>query len=267
MAPLRILSNARTKKLRKLQRRKYRKKFGLFVIEGQRAVRQMAENGSVTINWLLFDEQNRLWEQAEWKSIVASNQAYQIDRGSFIELANTDHPQGVLAVCAIPQEPSLDEVLSNPNFNRIVALDELQDPGNLGTIIRSAVWFGADALLLGQGTVDPWNPKVVRSTAGATGSIPLLSVDLRQLPEANSFEGWQSWRLETSEQSRRLKEAKPLPERLILVIGNEGHGIRNYPQGAGIDSIEIGSASDNQEVESLNAGVAASITLFAVSSS
>jgi TrmH family RNA methyltransferase len=264
MTDLRTLSNAKQKLLRKLQRRKYRQKNQAFIVEGSRAVEQVLNNGQLSVQWLLFDQDRRLWEEPVWQTKIGSEDCYQIDRGSFVELADTEHPQGVLAVCGIPEAPSLELLLTDANTRRLVVLDELQDPGNLGTIIRSAVWFGVDALILGKGTVDPWNSKVVRSTAGATGAIPLLQLDLEELPNTPGIENWQCWRMEAAENSKSLKMLK-MPERILLVVGNEGNGIRHLPDLPQQDSVVIQPGTPQSEVESLNAGVATSIALFAIS--
>lgn len=264
MSDLRTLSNAKQKELRKLQKRKYRIKLNAFVVEGRRAVQQILENGKISVRWLLFDQDTQLWNDSVWGLHSKRVESYQIDRGSFVELTDTEHPQGILAVCDIPEPVDVASLLQNQEVRRIVVLDELQDPGNLGTIIRTAVWFGVDAIILGHGTVDPWNPKVIRSTAGATGALPLIQMSINELPTTDGIADWVCWRLEAAEDSISLKNAE-IPDRLLLVIGNEGSGIRNLPPLPGVQSIVIDPAEGASDVESLNAGVAASITMFAIS--
>lgn len=184
------------------------------------------------------------------------------DKATFLTLSDTEQSQGVIAVCKMMAEPDVNQLKSG-SHGLILALDGLQDPGNLGTIIRTSAWFGASALLLGSGTVDYYNPKVVRSTAGGLEVVPHLTCDLNTaLPEFVK-QGWEVALLDLGDNALSMNEWNPA-EKVILVIGNEGAGISDALRNQGHQKIFIEGHSNH--VESLNAGVAASIGLYKIGS-
>ncbi|MDZ7690542.1 MAG: RNA methyltransferase [Balneolaceae bacterium] len=183
-------------------------------------------------------------------------------RQAYHEITDTENPQGVVALCEMPREVDLDGLAAAGGV--IVATDYLQDPGNLGTIVRTATWFGVQGLLLGKGTVDLFNPKVVRSTAGTTGTLPFANVDLEVTLSSFEETGWQVLLLDASEGAKNLRDITP-PSKTIVVIGNEANGVDPVLFGGGArKKVEISSPTPVQQVESLNASVALSIALYAL---
>ncbi|MDR8393124.1 RNA methyltransferase [Aliifodinibius sp. S!AR15-10] len=256
------ISNRQRKLLRKLQQKKYREKEQLFLVEGERAVEQVIENGILMIEGLFFDERSALWQNSRWSERVAGLSSVAVDTDTFLELADTQNPQGILALCQMPQEADLDELAKNDGV--IVATDRIQDPGNLGTIVRTAAWFDAIGLLLGKGTVDLFNPKVVRSTAGTTGALPFANVDLQYTLNDFAERRWQILLLDASTGAENLR-ALDTPAKTVLVIGNEANGIdASLLQGTNRRKIEIPSPAEKLKVESLNASIALSIALYAL---
>lgn len=254
-------SNRQLTLLRKLNRKKYRYEERLFLIEGARAVRQVAENNMVEIETLFFDKAQHYWSEQGWKQMISRTDSALIDEEHFAEVSDTDHPQGVLALCRMPEEQPVDKLHTKEGV--IVALDAIQDPGNLGTIIRTASWFGAAGILSGKGTVDLFHPKVVRSTAGATGAIPHLNGGLPKLLPAFEDLGWSIVLLNKSKESVPLATVDH-QARTIIVVGNEGHGIDERLMNRGRLQAEIPSATPQPKVESLNAAIATSIALYAL---
>lgn len=175
----------------------------------------------------------------------------EVPPGELEEFADTVTPRGVLAVAEIPARDRGD--LGRGDW---LVLDAIQDPGNLGTILRTAEALGATGAVSLPGTVDPWNPKVVRASAGSIFRVPVVNAGLEELA------GW------LREASLELWAADPegepvgrdleAPSRLALVLGNEGAGVRE----------EILSTADRRvavrlrgPVESLNVAMAAAILM------
>ena len=174
----------------------------------------------------------------------------------FASIVPCESPQGVAAL-ARWKEFSLEEVLAKSP--PILAVAGVQDPGNLGTILRSAEAFGAGGVVLGEGTVSPFNPKVVRASAGSVFRLPLarakLSEALDQMKEL-------SLRLvaTASHKGTPLDQAK-LSVPLAIFVGSEGAGVSRDLMKAMDEVVAIPQAS---QVDSLNVGVAASIVLYEV---
>ncbi|MEX2586102.1 MAG: RNA methyltransferase, partial [Balneolaceae bacterium] len=198
-----------------------------------------------------------LSETAEWRPGEESLACYRLSKKDFESIVDTESPQGVAAVCQIP-ETATTESLSVGN-GVLIAMDAIQDPGNLGTMVRSAVWFGASGILCGKGTVDLYHPKVVRSTAGVTGLLPvstgILGTELEKLESA----GWNVLLLDAGPEASPLQHL-PLPDRIVLVVGNEGNGIDSSLFDRERQRVAIEGNRDR--LESLNAAVALSIVLY-----
>jgi len=252
-------SNRQETLLRKLNRKKYRQKEQLFLIEGARAVEQVLANKSVDVQALFFDENQQYWQQESWQKVAADIQVRSLSGDLFAEISDTDTPQGVLAVCKMPKEATVGKLTSQKGI--IVALDGVQDPGNLGTIIRTATWFGASGIISGKGTVDLFHPKVIRATAGATGSLPFMNGKLEEIFPTFGQENWAIYFLDAGEDATDLAGI-PSQDKSLLVVGNEAHGVRPELMNGIGTKVRISSPSDNPNVESLNAAVATSIALY-----
>ena len=261
---MKTISNRQSTLLRKLNRKKYREKEQLFLVEGERAVQQIIENGVIKVQHLFFDEQQQIWNDPSWRDAAHQIASARVAQESFLEFADTDNPQGVLALCEMPGQVEPRELAEQDGI--VVATDRIQDPGNLGTIVRSATWFHVAGILLGKGTVDLFNPKVVRSTAGATGVLPFANIELTSELDRFRSVGWQVLMLDASPEAENLREIEP-PDRTLLVIGNEAHGISDDLSTATIHKkVKIPAPADQPKVESLNASVALSVALYALSS-
>lgn len=257
-----MASNRQQTLLRKLNRKKYRYKERLFILEGARAVQQVIENKSITVKSLFFDERKRYWEQEYWKSVADKLNAATLTPELFKEVSDTDTPQGVLALCEMPSEITVDDLAVTNGI--VVALDALQDPGNLGTIIRTAGWFNVAGIVSGKGTVDLFHPKVVRGTAGATGTIPFMNAKLSEVFDILEQHGWQIFMLDAGADSLPLDIISAI-KKAVVVVGNEGHGISDELMTDGRTRLRIPAGGDQKNVESLNAAVATSIALYDLS--
>jgi RNA methyltransferase, TrmH family len=254
MVPFQQASASQLTRLRKLQKRKYRREYGLFLAEGHRTVLQIVEQGALALSEIFVTEHYL----GEYGSALLPGTTFICAEKEMRSIADADTPQGIVAVCAIPEPANLDSVAKKPG--KIVAFDRIQDPGNMGTIIRTAAWFGIDLLMIGEGSADIWNPKVVRSTAGATGSIAYAECDLSLELERFSQMGWRPALLDGNSGSQPIEEWDP-GMRTILVVGNEANGVS--PELAErFERFRIDSAPGQNAAESLNASIAAGIALY-----
>jgi RNA methyltransferase, TrmH family len=247
------LSKNQVTTYRKLAQRKYRDKFRLYLAEGLRVVSQLIEGGRVEIEAIIITDEQLMDElhPGNVPVLVA-------DPIDFKSLSDTQQSQGIIAVCRKDADASIEQLFALDS-GVIVALDRLQDPGNLGTIIRSATWFGASALILGSGSVDYYNPKVVRSTAGSIDILPHFEADL--VPTLRNFEanGWKICALDVGSGAKDIKSTD-FDTKTIIIVGNEGSGLSEDIVKEDYDRVFIRGHQD--QVESLNAGVAVSICLY-----
>jgi TrmH family RNA methyltransferase len=178
----------------------------------------------------------------------------EVDEREFASAAETDSPQGVLAIGEIPETTLSD--LTLPDRARLVVLDAVQDPGNVGTILRTAAALDATAVLAMPGTVDLWNAKVVRGAMGALFHRPAL---ICTWPEVDTFLAPNAVALWGADAAGTPLDEMTPPARLAILVGNEGAGLT--PEGlarvARRVALPISSA-----VESLNVAVATGILLY-----
>jgi TrmH family RNA methyltransferase len=238
-----------------LKNKTNRKKQRSFLVEGFRFVRE-ALLSDIGIEIICFSTE--VGDECQIEIQALSNKEIKyilVPPALFARLSETDTPQGILAVAGIP-ENSLHS-LYHEGFRGIL-LDSVQDPGNVGTIIRSAHALGFDSVISTKGTVDIYNGKVLRSTAGSVFHIPVI--DSLEEEEVFQFCKEHGLRIITT----GLNEGKPcyeynLSKSFLLAIGNEGRGVS-----AGIKQMSTASVFIPMPggAESLNAGVAASIIMY-----
>ena len=241
---------------RDLRRRKARERHGTFVAEGLRTVSELLASplpvrGALhTPDFAGSDRGAALIAQlrARGVEVQAATDA------EFASAAATDSPQGILAIGVAPSRSISD--LPETDRVRVLVLDAVQDPGNVGTIIRTAAALGATATFSLPGTVDLWNAKVVRSAMGAHFDFPCLNGTWDELDEFRRERSVALWAADASGES--VESAEP-PARLALVVGNEGAGLSSHSRTRAdrIVALPIASA-----VESLNVAVAAGILLY-----
>jgi TrmH family RNA methyltransferase len=178
----------------------------------------------------------------------------------FDSVVPSESPQGVAALVRV-KEFSLGDLLERIQVGPIVVLAGLQDPGNLGTIFRSAEAFGSAGIVLGEGTVSPFNSKVVRAAAGSLFRLPFVVAKLaRGLDEVSAQLAKREVRLvATSSHKGTALHRANLTGKLAVFIGNEGSGL---PRGSMAKMNETIAIPHAPQVESLNAGVAGSIVLY-----
>jgi TrmH family RNA methyltransferase len=188
------------------------------------------------------------------KLASAEVETLQIEEAAFERLSDTERSQGLLAVCAQPTEGL--EIL-RPG-GRYLVLDAVQDPGNVGTLVRAATAFGLDGVLALDGTVDPWGAKAVRASAGMVFRMPVVVVEAVDAAEA--LEEASVPILVAAAAGRDVGEVAP-EAGWALLVGNEGGGPRRSLAGLAKDTVRVPMPGG---AESLNAGVAGAILLFAL---
>jgi TrmH family RNA methyltransferase len=240
---------------RDLQRRKARERQGLFVCEGVRATEELLRS-PLEIRGVLMAP--ALMAAARGAALREAIQALgvpvlEVDERDFESAATTDSPQGILAIAEIPAMSV--ESIPVPARARLLVLDAVQDPGNAGTMLRTAAALGVAATLAAPGTVDLWNAKVVRSAMGALFHYPALAVAWSELDSLLSSNGIPLWGADAAGQA--IETIAP-PTSVALVVGNEGAGLSDDARMRCARLVGIPLAP---EIESLNVAVAAGILL------
>jgi TrmH family RNA methyltransferase len=228
----------------------------LFAAEGVRAVEELVRS-PLTIRGALVAPQ--LSDAPRGAALLATLRQRGVDVGEvsaqeFASAAETESPQGVLAIAEIPAH-RLDSI-ALPARARLVALDAVQDPGNVGTILRTAAALGATTVVALPGTVDLWNAKVVRSAMGAGFHLPTLSStwdDFDLFRRRNSVVLW------GADAAGTPPDALDPADRLALMVGNEGAGLS---ADARARADVLVSLPISRTVESLNVAVATGILLY-----
>jgi TrmH family RNA methyltransferase len=240
---------------RDLQRRKARERQQLFVCEGVRATEELIRSPLV-VRGVLVSPAHAVAPRA-----VALREAIdargipvlEVSEGDFESAATTDSPQGILAIAEIPHTSSAS--LDIPSRARLLVLDAVQDPGNAGTMLRTAAALGAFATLAAPGTVDLWNAKVVRSAMGALFHYPALALTWDALDSLLASNDIPLWGADVAGQP--IETIAP-PTSVALVVGNEGGGLSDEARSRCARLVGITLAP---EIESLNVAVAAGILL------
>jgi len=244
--------NKHIKNARKLQDKKYRNQTGLFFVEGQRSFAEALQNPElITEVFVQTDMVDQYWPyvnqfpQVKW---------FQLDSKLIKYISSTQTPQGIIAVLKKPVWNIQDYVKDEKSL--LVYLDQIADPGNLGTIIRSCWALDVDALLLSPDCADVYNPKTVRSSMGGVINYPVFpNIDLLQLKELKAH----NYELISTDISRGHEYYNhDFSRKTILVIGSEAQGVSDGVKEICTDYIKIPM---NSSVDSLNAACACAIII------
>lgn len=248
--------NPLIKEIKGLYRKKNRWNSKSFIIEGVKIIDEALDNG-IGLKYIIYTDSLLSNSDGEklLKKIPDNDNIIKVTENVFKEISDTENPQGILGVAEFYERDLKDiKSLEKPS---LLFLDSIQDPGNIGTIIRTGDAFDIDGIILGEGCVDPYNPKVVRSTMGSIFRTPiyLCNNTLDSLMEikdmgidiiATSLDG-------------QLLYNKSFKEGFICIIGNESRGVSREVISMAKEKIKIPMPG---RAESLNAGVAASIIMY-----
>ncbi|MCX7547982.1 RNA methyltransferase [Xanthomarina sp. F1114] len=233
-----MLSKNQIKSISSLKQKKYRLQQGLFVAEGVKTINELI-GSHFKLKQLYTTESFKI--DANLETLISENELKKI---SFLSTPNT-----ALAVFYIP------EIKTVNNDNLIVALDNVRDPGNLGTIIRLCDWFGITDLICNLETVDCFNPKVVQATMGSITRVNITYLDLTEFLEQSNLEIFGAFM-----DGENIYE-KNLPKKGILVLGNEANGVSEENEKLISTKISIPRFGQLQATESLNVATATAILL------
>lgn len=238
-----------------LEAKKNRESAGLMVLEGVRLAEEALDK-AIGIQMCFFSESlsergKKLLEQVA----QATDQVEELPQDVMDRLSDTQHAQGILLVCTIPDLPF------PPSPALIIALDRINDPGNLGTILRSAAALNADGILLTPGTTDPYSPKALRAAMGAQLQLPIRWQTAEEI-KATCTSAKEPLSLTASLMDcPQACWETDLTGPLCLVIGNEANGISDELQGLADACVRIPIAEDT---ESFNAAIAAAILMYEI---
>jgi RNA methyltransferase, TrmH family len=249
--------NALVKELRRAFSHAELTEEGDCAIEGLRIVEEAIRSG-LRFRAVVFSESAETLTQRLLPQIGAHVETVVLPDKLFASVVPSDAPQGVAALVRYRQS-SLEDILERLTMGPLLGVAGLQDPGNLGTLLRSAEAFGGAAVLLGEGTVSPYNSKAIRGSAGSLFRLPVVRM---KLAEALSLLREHGARLVATSSHKGV----PLPQAnlsgpLAVMIGGEGAGVPRDVLGRMDEVVAIPHAP---QVESLNAGVAASIVLYEI---
>ncbi|HEY3285726.1 MAG TPA: RNA methyltransferase [Gemmatimonadaceae bacterium] len=243
---------------RDLRRRKSRERNGLFVAEGVRTVEELARS-PLTVETVLFTERAVADMRAGMVIRALESRGVPIVPVTDVEFesaADTEHPQGLLAVARQPRHTL--EALPVGGTTRLLVLDAIQDPGNVGTLVRTAAALGADGVVALPGTVDVWNAKVIRSAVGTHFRFPVVEASITALGEFLDRHGVALWGTDAGGTPIESVTAAP---RIAVAVGNEGAGLSEALRARCSTVVSLPMAPD---VESFNVAVAAGIVLYAL---
>ena len=230
------MQNKNIKELVKLRDKKYRDREGLFIVEGEHLVEEAKKNNILEKTFVL--------EGYNYEGIVVSHSIMK-------KLSSLSTPSNVIGICRKIKEKEIT--------GRVLMLDGVQDPGNLGTIIRSAVAFDIDSIVLSEDSVDLYNEKVIRATQGMIFNINIVRGKLVSVIEELKKEGYRIYVTDVTSGNNVRSIEKC--EKMAFVMGSEGNGVSHDIKILADDYVHI---KMNKKVESLNVAVATSIILYEV---
>ena len=234
------VNNNHIKELCRLKEKKYRDITGLFLVEGEHLVSEAIKNNLIK-EVIVLDK----------KTFDYDDEITYVSDSIMKKLSSMDSYPNVIGVCYKRKEENVG--------NSVLILEDIQDPGNLGTIVRTAVAFDFDTIILSPKTVDLYNSKVVRSTQGMIFRINIITRELA--PTIDMLKKDNYLILGTNVRNRTDIRNIDIPNKFALIIGNEGNGMSNDISLLCDKNVYI---KINERVESLNAAVAASILLYEI---
>lgn len=249
------LKNDWVKRAAALKQKKYRVREGLFLVEGKRAVSEARDSGWA-IDCYFYTRLPEGWEDPA----ASATTYYHLTDAVFRKAADTEDPQGIGALVRMPRQKLQDFA---PDKGLVLVLAGIQDPGNAGTLIRSADAMGAVGVVCLDGTVDLYNPKVVRSTMGSLFHLPVFTnVAVRELADWAKAKKIPLWA--TALQGAEDVTKTLFPSCSALILGSEGNGVPDVLLAMADKKVKIPMFG---HAESLNVAIAGSILLFAAAES
>jgi len=251
-----MYSKAYLKIVNSLNKKKYRNQHSLFLVEGIRGCEELIKS-DFQVDHIFYSElglsDTRIKNLLD---IIGSNNinSYEISPEEMDDIADAVTSQRIIAVAQLPSNP-IDINLSI--MSKVLCLESISDPGNLGTIVRTASWFGVDAIIVSNGSVDIYNPKVVRSSSGGIFSVPILNnvalIDFMREAKIAGFEI-----IATVPHGGKSLHKVQFAEKSLLIFGSEADGI-SAPIISAADTLL--SIPSKGTAESLNLAISCGIIL------
>ncbi len=243
-------SNNKIKLVKSLSKKKYRDLHNMFIVEGERFVRDIPKK--VKVEMILVSK-----TFSEKKDLTTYENYEIVEDKIFKELIDTTNSQGILAVC---YKESYSKEISIKENSFIIIGDRLQDPGNVGTLIRTAVSAGVDYIILSEGCVDVYNQKVIRSTASGIFNIPIIE-NVNLVEFLNNIKNKNIKILGTDIKATKNYFDTNMLKATAIVIGNEANGMSDEVGELCTELIKIPMIGS---IESLNASVSSAILMYEV---
>ncbi len=234
------LSKSHIKLITSLQQKKYRQKHKLFIAEGVKVVNELL--GSSLVLDKIFSTSDATFD-------IDSEKLIEVTELELKKISQLKTPNKVLGLFQIPKNVEVDD------SGLVLALDEINDPGNLGTIIRLCDWFGISKLICSKKTVDCYNQKVVQASMGSLTRVNILYVDLPQYIESSKLQSF------IADMNGENVYKSNLPKEAILIMGNEANGVSEEIKNLVDSRISIPRFGDVQQTESLNVATATAVLL------
>ncbi len=256
MEPIRSTDNPKIKFWYQLRSKKGRDNNSLFIIEGIKLIEEAVKSGQIFEDIIIEENKNFPYHMLDLinesnESITTTFVAEHVMK----KLSDTEKPQGVLAIIK-KNKPSVQSLFLQGK-NCVLLVDQIQDPGNLGTIIRSADATGVDAIFLGKGTVELFNAKVVRSAMGSMFHLPIIEGDLDEL--IPMLQGSDYLIVGTSPYAEESFYDIDLKKKVAVLIGNEAKGLHKNRIEQVDKMVNIPIIGD---AESLNVAMATTVVLY-----
>ncbi len=237
---VKMLTTHKIKVLQSLDKKKFRQKYNLFLVEGNKIIREL-ENSDFEVQEIFSTNSQEI--------SLKHTPIHTIEERELKKLSFLQHPKDSVAVCKLKEQ----NLIQGSKIQ--VVLDGVQDPGNLGTIIRLADWFGIEQIICSEDTVDFYNPKVIQASMGSFARVNLYYTDLISFLETSKIPV-----LGTDMEGENLYKTQ-FPEYFYLILGNEGNGIRPNVKKLISKNISIPRFGTQQSTESLNVSMATGIIL------
>lgn len=237
------------KEIKKLKEKKHRIKSNKYLIEGLRFVEE-AIKSKVSIDSIIFTESFKEKNPDLFLKINENIKLIQMNEALLKQLCSTENPQGIVGVINMQNKELKSGEL-------VVLVDKVQDPGNMGTIIRTAHAAGAAGIVMTKGTVDIYNDKTLRSTMGSIFYIPIVEDDSLDFVKSLKKEGYKL--VVSSLQGKNNFFEENLQEKVMIAVGNEGNGVSDEVYDIADIKVKIPMPG---EAESLNVAVATSIMIY-----
>ncbi|MDR1523594.1 MAG: RNA methyltransferase [Endomicrobium sp.] len=240
--------NSIFKQILKLQDKKFRDKHNCFFIEGKKQVEEIPKDWNI----------KQIFISEKYKNNIDNfNNAVVLSDSLFNKLSTTKSSQGIIAVVE-KKDYKIEDIIKN--IGMFIILENIQDPGNLGTIIRSAAAFDAKAVFVSKGSVDIYSDKTLRSTMGSIFHIPVLdNIDIKNILAVMKKEKTTIYA--TSLKGQKYLHTVKLSKKCAFIIGNESNGITNETENLADELIKINIPG---KCESLNAAIASSIIMYEI---